>query len=214
MQHWGCAADSAEQHTELQNLDKAAEVNALVALVRHDAYQESAAIEPASQKCALPPARDLVLAAEKSSSGRRNADVAAIWHSDGGLAVSREWIDIWTQAAAPPRTAKLESGAWTGDAATVPAQVSTRCACGGVVKRAERCVFEYTLGILRTVQPTNSLALIVRTVRDRAARISDEPKCEMVEDVNLLDDARSCTGGCPQLAAVRHSGNFATQGVV
>ena len=56
--------------------------------------------------------------------------MAAIWHSDGGLAVSREWIDIWTQAAASPRTAKLESGAWTGDAATVPVQVSTCCACG------------------------------------------------------------------------------------
>ena len=83
----------------------------MVMVVRRCVSRECAATEEASQKCAPPPARDLVLAAEPSSSGRRNAEVAAIWHSDGGLAVSREWIDIWTQAAASPRTAKLVTAA-------------------------------------------------------------------------------------------------------
>ena len=71
---------------------------------------------------------------------------------------------------------------------------------------AESCVIEqYTVRILRTVEPTNSL-------ERQIDRISDEPKCEMVGDVNLLDDARSCAGvalssrPCGRVGTLRHKG--------
>ena len=50
-----------------------------------------------------------MLAADPGPSGWRNADIAAMGRSDGGLAVLRDWMGTWIQAMATHCTAKL----WT-----------------------------------------------------------------------------------------------------
>ena len=100
-----------------QNSQTAAEVNSLVA-VEADAHEttrikaQCAAIKQAALTFS-PPRAKLVKrmakerCAELGPSCWRNANIAANGRSEGGPAVLRDWIGAWTQAAVPPKTARL-----------------------------------------------------------------------------------------------------------
>ena len=90
-----------------------------------------------------------------------NAAVAATGRSEGGPAVLRDWVGIWTHAIFTPRTAKLSKAAtrfwteetrpWRGDATAMPRQAKTNCDLGSAHEASSRH-FER---ILRMVEPTN-----------------------------------------------------------
>ena len=128
-----------------------------------------AAIKRAASKFKRPPAklikrmaRGVTLAAEPGPSGWRIADIVAIGQGEGGSAVLRDWIGIWTQGVVPHSTAKL----WT--AATIasldcgpkkheagqqipqpcPRELRPIALAEVLMKLAESCVIEQHIGTL------------------------------------------------------------------
>ena len=64
---------------------------------------------PRGKTCQADGVGELCWRAELGPSCWRNADIAANGRSEGGLAVLHDWIGTCTQAAVPPKTARL----WT-----------------------------------------------------------------------------------------------------
>ena len=171
-----------------QNLQTAAEIHSLVD-VETDEHEiaryktQCAAIKQAATKLSLPPAklvkrmaRGAVLAAEPDPSGWRNADIAAIGRSVGGLAVLRDWIGTWTQAAVPHRTAKLWTAAtiapldcgpkkpWLGQQLPQPCPRKLRpiALAEVLMKLTESCVVEQHINKLFKVVKRTNLWLVRR----------------------------------------------------
>ena len=123
---------------------------------------QCAAIKQSALKLSAPLAKLVKRMARRSSGGGtgRNADIAAIWRSEGEPAVLRDWIGTWTQAVAgrPAATAPLglwpeEARAGSANAAAMPTQSVLHRARGGAAEAYRK------LRDLTTNTSTNSLGL-------------------------------------------------------
>ena len=170
------------------------------------------------QKFSPPPAmlvkrmaRGVVLAAEPSPSGWRNADIAAIGRSEGGPAVLPEWMGTWSQALVPHQTPKLWKAATiapldcgpkkprTGQhlPQPCPRKLRSTALAEVLMKLTESCVIEqYIDRLLKSVEPTNlglgtpdAAALIVRAVRgwanDMAGALEQGQDADVVPPTDL-----------------------------
>ena len=111
-----------------------------------------------------------MLAAKPGPSGWRNADIAAVGRSEGGLAVLRDWIGTWTQAVVPHKTGRLWTAARIAPLDCGPKktelgqQLPQSCPCElrsialaeVLMKLTESCVFgQHIDKLFKVVEPPN-----------------------------------------------------------